>query len=229
MSLPLTQAPSMMPQAWQDSLKLQLKEQEASKAWIREVIANQKKLAKKARDLKSRNRALMNGGAGTSGSAADGPSLIDHLETQMMTLRNELSTLYRTQAASQNKQLQMADALRDRDEEVRGMREEVRLLREAKEASAKKEREWEERWRYRTKDMETLNDEIIAQNLELTSLSQQNLELRSDNAHLVQRWLDKMNLTADEMNVEFEKENAEVKRKEGEGDFQKGGKEREKL
>jgi hypothetical protein len=30
----------MMPQAWQDSLKLQLKEQEASKAWIREVIAN---------------------------------------------------------------------------------------------------------------------------------------------------------------------------------------------
>jgi hypothetical protein len=48
----------------------------------------------------------------------------------------------------------MADALRDRDEEVRGMREEVRLLREAKEASAKKEREWEERWRYRTKDME---------------------------------------------------------------------------
>jgi len=48
----------------------------------------------------------------------------------------------------------MADALRDRDEEVRGMREEVRLLRDAKEASTKKEREWEERWRYRTKDME---------------------------------------------------------------------------
>jgi hypothetical protein len=71
-----------------------------------------------------------------------------------MTLRNELSTLYRTQAASQNKQLQMADALRDRDEEVRGMREEVRLLREAKEAAIKRDREWEERWKYRTKDME---------------------------------------------------------------------------
>lgn len=74
-----------------------------------------------------------------------------------------------------------------------------------------------------------MNDEIIAQNLELTSLSQQNLELRSDNAQLVQRWLDKMNLTADEMNVEFEKENAEAQRKEGvEGDFRKGGKEKEK-
>jgi hypothetical protein len=138
----------------------------------------------------------------------------------------------------------MADALRDRDEEVRGLREEVRLLREAKEVSTRKEREWEERWRYRTKDMvvsllhelsrpdnldsadkETLNDEIIAQNLELTSLSQQNLELRSDNANLVQRWLDKMNLTADEMNVEFEKENTQKQERE---DFQKGGKEKEK-
>jgi hypothetical protein len=38
-----------------------------------------------------------------------------------------------------------------------------------------------------------------------------------------------MNLTADEMNVEFEKENAEVQKKDGkEGDFQKGGKEKEK-
>jgi hypothetical protein len=56
----------------------------------------------------------------------------------------------------------MADALRDRDEEVRGMREEVRLLREAKEASAKKEREWEERWRYRTKDMEVCSQAGIS-------------------------------------------------------------------
>jgi hypothetical protein len=69
-----------------------------------------------------------------------------------------------------------------------------------------------------------LNDEIIAQNLELASLSQQNLELKSDNANLVQRWLDKMNLTADEMNVEFEKE----KKGQVEGDFQKGGKEKER-
>lgn len=67
----------------------------------------------------------------------------------------------------------------------------------------------------------------MAQNLEIAALSQQNGELKTDNANLVQRWLDKMNLTADEMNVEFEKEKRESDKKDkGEGDFRKGGKDR---
>jgi hypothetical protein len=68
-------------------------------------------------------------------------------------MRTELSTLYRTQAAAQNKQLQMADALRDRDEEVRGLREEVRELRDARDGGARRERNWEERWRMRDEDV----------------------------------------------------------------------------
>jgi hypothetical protein len=47
----------------------------------------------------------------------------------------------------------MADALRDRDEEVRGLREEVRELREAREKARGKEREWEERWKMREGDL----------------------------------------------------------------------------
>lgn len=68
-------------------------------------------------------------------------------------MRTELSTLYRTQAAAQNKQLAMADALRDRDEEVRGLREEVRELRDARDGGVKRERVWEERWRMRDEDV----------------------------------------------------------------------------
>lgn len=79
---------------------------------------------------------------------------------------------------------------------------------------------------------QTLNDEIITQNLEIASLARQNAELNADNANLVQRWLDKMNLTADEMNQDFEKEQANSVSKdktkaragEVEGDFHNGGK-----
>lgn len=68
-------------------------------------------------------------------------------------MRTELSGLYRTQAAAQNKQLAMADALRDRDEEVRGLREEVRELREARDAAKEKIRHFDERWKMRDEDV----------------------------------------------------------------------------
>jgi hypothetical protein len=48
----------------------------------------------------------------------------------------------------------MVDSLRDRDEEVRGLREEVRILREAKDGLGRREREWEERWKLRNQDLE---------------------------------------------------------------------------
>ena len=80
--------------------------------------------------------------------------LLAHLDAQLTHLRSELSTLYRTQAAAQNKQLSLSDALRDRDEEVRGLREDVRELREARDAALRKERDWDERWKMRTNDME---------------------------------------------------------------------------
>ena len=69
---------------------------------------------------------------------------------------------------------------------------------------------------------------MITQNIEISALSQRNTALQADNAGLLQRWLDKMNLTAEEMNVEFENESsikgeAKVKGKEKE-DFRRGEK-----
>ena len=80
--------------------------------------------------------------------------LLAHLDAQLSELRAEISTLYRTQAASQNKQLSLSDALRDRDEEVRGLREDIRELREARDGLQRREKDWDERWKMRTKDME---------------------------------------------------------------------------
>lgn len=88
---------------------------------------------------------------------ADAPRpspLIQHLETELAALRAELSQLYRTQAAAQNRQLTLSDALRDRDEEVRGLKEELREVRDRRDRGEQREKGWEERWRQRTKDME---------------------------------------------------------------------------
>ena len=92
------------------------------------------------------------------GSPADGGSrpspILSHLDAQLSSLRAELSTVYRSQAASQSRQLTLSDTLRERDEEVRAVREELRELRDVKETAARKEKEWEERWEMRTKDLE---------------------------------------------------------------------------
>ena len=51
-----------------------------------------------------------------------------------------------------------------------------------------------------------LNDEVLTLNLELNAITQRNAALQADNASLLQRWIDKMNMTAEEMNEEFERE-----------------------
>ena len=78
---------------------------------------------------------------------------------------------------------------------------------------------------------QVLNDELLSLNLELNTVSQRNNALQADNASLLQRWIDKMNLTAEEMNDEFEKESGGAKGKERAqangancGDFRVGGK-----
>lgn len=78
--------------------------------------------------------------------------LVSHLDAQLNTMRAEISGLYRTQAAAQNKQLALSDVLRDRDEEVRGLREEVRQLRETREAMARREQNTNERLRVKDDD-----------------------------------------------------------------------------
>ncbi|ORY25077.1 autophagy protein 16-domain-containing protein [Naematelia encephala] len=205
--------PSNSHPEWQNVIKSRMMAQQAEGEVYREIIDQYRRLAKTARELRIRNRALLRSGAGSSNAPDGQPSpLLAHLDKQLSEHRAEISQLYRTQAAAQNKQLALSDALRDRDDEVRGLREEVRELREARDKALSRERDWEERWRVRGKDMEALNDELLSLNLELTALSQRNSALQGDNAALLQRWLDKMNLTAEEMNDEFEKEAKESKK-----------------
>ncbi|KAK8845570.1 hypothetical protein IAR55_006285 [Kwoniella newhampshirensis] len=201
------------PPEWQNTIRTRLMASQLENEGYRDMVEQYRRLAKTARELKIRNKALLKSGGG-GGEGSTPSSFITHLDAQLTSMRSELSQAYRSQAASQNKQLQMADSLRDRDEDVRGLKEEVRELRDQRDASYRKERDWEERWKVRTKDLEALSDELISQNLEISSLEQQVLDLKTDNAHLLQRWIDKMNSTAEEMNAAFEEEQAETRDKE---------------
>ncbi|KAL7418702.1 hypothetical protein Q5752_006385 [Cryptotrichosporon argae] len=190
---------------WQNEVRARLMAAQQAGDGRRDVVEQYRRLSKTARDLRIRNRALLRGGGGVGGGGEGSTPapLVAHLDAELTALRAELSTLYRTQAAAQNRQLSMADALRDRDEEVRVLREDVRELRDARDAGAKRERNWEERWRMRDEDVRTLHDEILSQQIEISALGQRNAALQADNASLLQRWLDKMNLAADEMNAGF--------------------------
>ncbi|WWD22520.1 hypothetical protein CI109_107013 [Kwoniella shandongensis] len=207
--------PPQGPPEWQNTIRSRLKASQVENEGYRDLIEQYRRLAKHARELKIRNRALLRSGGGGGEGSTPSP-LLAHLDAQLTSIRSELSQVYRSQAASQNKQLQMADSLRDRDEEVRGLREEARELRDQRDNAYRKERDWEERWKVRTKDMEALSDELISQNLEISSLEQQVIDLKTDNAQLLQRWIDKMNSTAEEMNAAFEEEQAEAREKEKE-------------
>nr|ODN87611.1 hypothetical protein L203_03390 [Cryptococcus depauperatus CBS 7841] len=161
--------------------------------------------------------------SGGSGQGEGSNTLVNHLESQLSSLQTEISNLYRTQAAGQNKQLTLADALRERDEEVMNLRDQVRSLKNVQEKSAQNEKQWEEKWKLREEDIQTMADEIMSLNLELSAVTARNEALLIDNSNLLQRWLDKMNFDADMMNDEFEKEmEAAGNSKDKEGDGEEG-------
>ncbi|BEI97425.1 hypothetical protein CcaverHIS631_0210140 [Cutaneotrichosporon cavernicola] len=209
---------TLPPPEWQNVIRARLMAAQAARDPCKDIIEQYQQLAAAARELKVRNRALLRSGGG----GGDGPApLVSHLDAQLNTLRAEISGLYRTQAAAQNKQLALSDALRDRDEEVRGLREEVRQLRETRDVMTRREQNTNERLRVKDDDAKVLHDEILALQIEFSGLTQRNSALQADNASLLQRWLDKMNMTVDEMNAEFE---AEASASKDEGDFRGGGK-----
>lgn len=135
-------------------------------------------------------------------------SYITTLEKQLSHLRVELSDAYRSRSATQDKQLGLTDTLRERDDEIRALRDELRLLQDRAERTTKRQREWEERLKIKEADAQHLQDELLSLHLELDQVTQRNAALQTDNATLLQRWLDKMNEKVDTMNIDFERESS---------------------
>ncbi|ODN88078.1 hypothetical protein L198_06836 [Cryptococcus wingfieldii CBS 7118] len=207
---------------WQAQIRQRLVDNQAHAEGYREIIQQYGKLAKSARDLKTRNKTLMKTGGGGGGEADGSNPLLKYLDQELTSLRSEISELYRSQAATQNKQLASAELLRERDEEVMNLRDEMRNLRDARDRLERKDQEWEQRWKAREVDMVTLSDEVMSLNLEISGISKREKALMADNANLLQRWIDKMNSQADMMNEDFEREKGGLAFAELKGDGEEG-------
>lgn len=94
----------------------------------------------------------------------------------------------------------MNEALREREERSRGEGEELRLLRI--EAARLRERvaSHAEVMREKERNVQILQDELSTLQLEYTQQEQKIKDLKSDNASLLQRWLDKVHEEAVRMN-----------------------------
>ncbi|KAH9454791.1 hypothetical protein MJO28_007794 [Puccinia striiformis f. sp. tritici] len=196
--------------SWQDVIQQGLVARDSNEKAYNSIIDHYRRLAQQTAILKERNSSLLKaassvGGAGTRSTAGGGDSSVARayttsLESQLSTLRDELATVYKTQGQNAQRLLVMNEALREREERSRAEVEETRLLRV--EAARLRERvaSHAEVMREKERNVQILQDELSTLQLEYTQQEQKIKDLKSDNANLLQRWLDKVHEEAVRMN-----------------------------
>lgn len=121
------------------------------------------------------------------------------LESQVSSLREELSSLYKTQAQNAQRLVHLTEQLHASAERYAQEHSEVIQLRTER---ASREREREEAIQLRKekdRNIETLQDELDMLRLEFEMLEKRNEALKEDNSSLLRRWLEKKAQEAAEM------------------------------
>lgn len=121
------------------------------------------------------------------------------LESQVGSLREELSSLYKTQAQNAQRLVHLTEQLHASAEKHAQEHSEVIQLRTER---ASREREREEAIQLRRekdRNIETLQDELDMLRLEFEMLERRNEALKEDNSSLLRRWLEKKAQEAAEM------------------------------
>ncbi|PLW17911.1 hypothetical protein PCASD_08806 [Puccinia coronata f. sp. avenae] len=196
--------------SWQHAIQQGLVARDANEKAYNSIIDHYRRLAQQTAILKERNSSLLKaagsiGGSGSRSASGPGDSSVARayttsLESQLSTLRDELATVYKTQGQNAQRLLVMNEALREREERSRAEVEETRLLRV--EAARLRERvaSHAEVMREKERNVQILQDELSTLQLEYTQQEQKIKDLKSDNANLLQRWLDKVHEEAVRMN-----------------------------
>ncbi|KAK4057103.1 hypothetical protein OIO90_002003 [Microbotryomycetes sp. JL221] len=139
----------------------------------------------------------------TSATSTVHSAYISSLEIQLSDTKQELSEQYKVQSANAQRLLLLTDQLREF--ELRERRDKDLSSKIQVELESLRERQT---WLRQTvdekeKQIVILQDEIQSLELELEQLSLQNRNLKTDNASLLQRWLELKNQEASRMNDLF--------------------------
>ena len=167
-----------------------------------------KRLLKQFNLIKEQNLTLIKASnnsshSGTNDNSEGNPlqaALVNSLQHQLHSIRDEVTNLYKHQNTSSQKLLNMNEILREREDNVRALEaENVSLKASVNRLSKAREDDFEGK-RERERGIENLQDEIQTLKLELSQIEHRNQMLKNDNAVLIQRWLDRMNDEAEKMN-----------------------------
>ncbi|CAD6576596.1 MAG: hypothetical protein CYPHOPRED_006046 [Cyphobasidiales sp. Tagirdzhanova-0007] len=204
---------------WQQEILHKLEARDVSEKAYAEIIVNCNRLAAQVAVLQERNRNLLkaasstrlsHGNATAKGGAghSDNPvrqAYVASLESQQISLREELSSLYKIQAQNAQRLVHLTEQLQSIQADQAGEHTELIQLRMER---VKREREREEAMQVRKekdKNIELLQDELGMIKLEFEMLEKKNDALKEDNSSLLRRWLDKKGQEVAEMDKMLEK------------------------
>ncbi|GAA5874661.1 hypothetical protein JCM16303_002942 [Sporobolomyces ruberrimus] len=204
---------------WQAQLRQSLIERNRIEQSQVEMIEHSRRLNEQLVLWKERNRVLLAGsngavrgvggggnGKGDQGGGGGGSSdsvklaLIQSLESELSTLRQDLSEQYKLQSHNAQRLLSLTDQLREAEERGREEREELRSLRHEVEGLRDKQRSFRDIVADKEKQLLILQDDHTSLSLELNQQDLLNSRLKEDNKNLLDRWLEAKREEAERMN-----------------------------
>lgn len=198
--------------SFQDTIRQRLVERNEREHAYASIIEQYRRLAQQTRILKERNQSLLRAvGTVRSNPAAstvlvgadDNPvraAYTTSLEQQVSSMRDELAAAYKAQSQATQRLIAVNDTLRAQEEQARVDADNMRKLQDELQILRRKVAQHNEILSEKDKTVQNLNDDLAALTLEVTQLEQRNTDLRKDNASLLSRWIDKMNLEAEKLN-----------------------------
>ncbi|SCZ92465.1 BZ3500_MvSof-1268-A1-R1_Chr5-2g07883 [Microbotryum saponariae] len=138
-------------------------------------------------------------------------AMITSLESQLASTRHELAEQYKIQSTNAQRLLGLTDQLREFEDKGREEKDELRRLRTEVEGLRDRAKWHKEVVQEKERQLVILQDDLSALELELNQVTKQNKDLKTDNAGLLQRWLEAKNDEARRMNELFSTETTRAK------------------